>query len=717
MSIGNQYWEKMICSVVRHTVEQRKRKPIEGTLVHHHKTMKKVYRRKGRKPVHGSALLDVRTDGDEDREAIRMFMQDFGVDSTLIESTLAAWDEHMYSMKDRVLRGERLYRWSAVGGGKTVHWTFGIKSILALINALVQCMPEPVQAIRDTLVHGKPKKCDDGTVDQYVAFDYGSGVQEYTRFVVAICIPYAVRKIMAYERQKTGNVYERSLHRTTDMGQGGRRFSDADISDILSRTILATFFPLYCRTLPLTNKGKAYIVVKDCSVIGNKKVGKRTLMVKRGSGQLKKLWNTVKMFRENKITEQEYNDFLSKFKIPPKGKRYTFEQQTENGYWTIIQCNQTEQKFRVFTRSAYKAEELRSLKGFTAEANDIIPVDKNTPIEIDAKDMYGFSPDRVFFRMLKGMTRNLYRFLMRRTDYDNQLISEHADSRRLRKNREQLFSLNEVLQNDDGTLTTVQKDIINAELSLKDCPRSVHRNNRRAWLYNLIVETRTGVNPNLTKYQYNQMKDAELHCIGVQLGLIEEQAEQVTTDYDESDDIGHLSTYQVPQWIRDRANREQLTSFETAFAIQSGLNKSTPHWPSPVSVCRLPYWVWDNDMGMVYVRPYEQQVAYLKPMLASYGGEKITEQLKPVQYPKLSRPMARYIAGVRAITGLPDMENPIHHPYPVDVSSTVINGFEVPIWTTEHVTHVQCDSGNGVLVKDTALVKYVDTLTADGDGI
>lgn len=703
MTTGNEYWSKMTCPIVRYTPVQV-RKPIAGTLEQEVKSVHALYRRRPRKSLtHDSALLIAGTD----REAVQKFMEDYCVPQELIERTLAEWDVQMTT----VLRvgGGRLYRWKNLrqGDGSAytdTHWTFDTVSILALINALVKCMPEPVQAIRNSVVHGKNV--------QSVSFDYDDDVETYTRFVVAVCVPYAVRKISAYERQITGQVYERSLHRTTDMGQAGRRFSDADVSDILSRTILASFFPLYCRTLPLTDKGKAYVLVKSCTLLSCA-VGKKEYTMIGCTAKLTKLWDTVKAFRAGKMTEQEYSDFLSTYKPPAVKKRREMTKQTFSGFWITWKCDQTGQLFRVFTRSANKAEELRTLKSFSGEVDKVIPVDKNEVTEMDCDSVYGWSVDGAFFRSLKAMTRNLYRFLMRRTNHDDILITEHADSRRLRKTVEHPFSLNEVLTEHDDTLTTVQKDIIKVELSTDEVPKNVHRNNRKVWLYNLIVETRTGVNPKLTRYQYEQMRGAEFHCISVQLGLVDpDQTEQVYTDDAEANYDGQL--YSTPLWMRERSDRGQLTSFETAFAVQSGIDRRT--------VYRSP------DGPTIFPEVY-------KRIMSGSGGYEVPVQLKPVQYPQLSRTMARFVAGVRAISGLSGKQKA-----GVQVKSFTVNGFTVPVWVAETDKWMEVSTvnelstqapkngdvyGSKVVQKTTSTrhvhvkgeLMYTDVCTASGDGI
>jgi hypothetical protein len=89
--------------------------------------------------------------------------------------------------------------------------------------------------------------------------------------------------------------------------------------------------------------------------------------------------------------------------------------------------------------------------------------------------------------------------------------------------------------------------------------------------------------------------------------------------------------------------------------------------------------------------------------------------LKPVQHPKLSRTMARYMAGVRAITGLPNTEKPKH--YTVNLNTRTVNGFTVPVWSTEQETYVPCKHGSNKTVKVNSMCFYTDVCTASGDGI
>ena len=652
------YWEKNVSKLylvdgrmVRYPSVQVRRN-IEGTLEQEVRSVRKVYRRIGGQVDLEYETLDMRSD----RDAIHRFMTDYVVDPELIERTLKMWDEQVSNT--RSMGNGRTYKWRS--GLKSVQYTFELRSLLALINTLVHCMPEPVQEIRHTLVHG-----DDGEQKNKadIMFSYDDTVQAYIRFAVAIVTPYAVRKIRAEERRSTGQVYERSLYRTTDMGQGGRRFSDADISDILSRTILAAFFPLYCRSLPLTDKGKAYVLVKHCTVVSCK-IGERTYMKRRGVAALQHLDTMVRKFRKGRITEQEYNKFLSKFTLPKKGKRTSVEKCTDNGFWITLRCDQTGQVFKVFTTSASRADELRQLSSFSGEVDKVIPVDKGEVTEMLADSVYGWSTEGTFFRSLKAMTRNLYRFLMRRTEYDDQTITEHAESRAMRKHREQSFSLKEVMDEHNGILTDVQKYIIEVETSLEVVPSTVHRNNRKVWLYNCLVEARTGINPKLTRYKYEQLRSVEFHNISVQLGLIEVDDVQLDIVDEDEDSV----VYRNPLWIKERADRVQLTSFETAFAVQSGLDRRTVYRPQP-------YFVYDNEAGMMYIN------CNLNERTLTGGHVHIEPvQLTPVQYPVLSRTMARHVAGVRAISCL-DGRAAVGG---VSLSSIVVNGFKVPMWTCEH---------------------------------
>lgn len=727
MTTEQAYWEKNVSKLylvdgrmVRYAPVQVRRN-IEGTLEQEVRSVRKVYRRIGGQVDLEYETLDMRSD----RDAIHRFMTDYVVDPELIERTLKVWDELVSTMP---LNGTgRTYKWRS--GLKSVQYTFELRSLLALINTLVHCMPEPVQEIRHTLVHG-----DDGEQKNKadIMFSYDDTVQAYIRFAVAIVTPYAVRKIRGEERRMTGQVYERSLYRTTDMGQGGRRFSDADISDILSRTILAAFFPLYCRTLPLTDKGKAYVLVKSCTVVSCK-VGKRTYTGKEGVESLKHLDTMVRKFRKGKITEQEYNDFLSKFTLPKIGKRTVVRKITKNGFWITLKCDQTGQVFKVFTRSASRADELKQLSSFSGEVNKVIPVDKGEVTEMLAESVYSWSVEGTFFRSLKAMTRNLYRFLMRRTEYDDQTITEHAESRAMRKHREHPFSLKEVMDEHNGILTDVQKYIIEVETSLEVVPSTVHRNNRKVWMYNRLVEARTGINPELTRYKYEQLREIEFSNISVQLGLIE--VDDVQLDIVDEDEDSVL--YRNPLWIKERADRVRLTSFETMFAVQSGLDRRTVYRPQP-------YFVYDNEAGMMYIN------CNLNERTLTGGHGRIEPvQLTPVQYPVLSRTMARHVAGVRAISGPVDVENPTCKT--VHLDTMTVNGFTVPVWTTEQETYVQrrpelnirttmyeplpedvygprrpwghhvvVDKHSVVqpyLTKATVQVKYIDMCTADGDGI
>ena len=149
------YWEKNVSKLylvdgrmVRYPSVQVRRN-IEGTLEQEVRSVRKVYRRIGGQVDLEYETLDMRSD----RDAIHRFMTDYVVDPELIERTLKMWDEQVSNT--RSMGNGRTYKWRS--GLKSVQYTFELRSLLALINTLVHCMPEPVQEIRHTLVHG-----DDG---------------------------------------------------------------------------------------------------------------------------------------------------------------------------------------------------------------------------------------------------------------------------------------------------------------------------------------------------------------------------------------------------------------------------------------------------------------------------------------------------------------------------------------------------------------------------
>jgi hypothetical protein len=425
-------------------------------------------------------------------EAVQRFMEDHLVPPALVESTVKTFIQ-LYSESTMMDGSGILYSWNS--GLKKVQYRFTAKAVQAFITAMVDNMPEPVQKIRNEILHGTN-----------VQFEFDPGVQKYMRCADKLCTPYMIRKISQHERMITGQVYERALHRTTDSGQGGRRFSDADVSDIMGRTMILAFCPLYCRSIPITDKGHAFVAVRKASV--RRWIGTRTVNRRAGNRGMKKLWDTVKKFRANKITEQEYNEFLSKFN--PKNAKMQAWKETNTGFWIEWTCEQTGQKFRTFTRSAGRAEQLSNMTSFCGEGEKVYNTADSEPMFMEPSSVFSYRQEGRFFRTLKHITRNLYRYLFRRTEHDDMLVTEHKSSLMARKsNRIHEFSMNELME-ESSLLTPEQLDIVATELTLpENLPITQNDRERRVEMFRQLVAERTGSVPDITRHEYAKLRERE----------------------------------------------------------------------------------------------------------------------------------------------------------------------------------------------------------------
>lgn len=452
---------------------------------------KQLYKRLKKKTVHPYMMTDT-----DVFTAVRRFMVDHMVPDELTKSTVDTF-ERLYNESEVAETAGLVYSWNS--NCKKVQYRFNARAIQAFITALVENMPEPVQKIRNELVHGTN-----------VQFEFDAGVQKYMRAAVKFCTPYMERKIAAHERMITGRVFERQLYRTTDMGQAGRLFSDADVSDIMSRTMIMVFCPLYCRSIPITDKNNAFVAVRTATV--KRWIGTRTVNVYEGNGGMKRLMHNVKKFREGKISEQEYNEFLSAFK--PKAAKLYMKKVKKNGFWIEWTCQQTGQKFRTFTRSANRAERLASMTSFCGESEKTYIAGDTEPAFMEPQSIFSYREEGRFFRTLKHITRNLFRYLFRRTEHDDMLITEHKNSLLGRRShRLHDFSLAEVMAKS-SLLNPVQLDIVATELTLPDeLPVTADRRNRRVQMFRNLVAERTGQEPEVTRHEYSELRAATFEAI------------------------------------------------------------------------------------------------------------------------------------------------------------------------------------------------------------
>lgn len=461
----------------------------------------------------------VRLDWSE--QTFREMMLDKGIPPEIIEKCVQRY------IADRLISGEHtpgktVYTWTSE---KLVNKICAVPnlSVSLIIVILTDIMPQPVQKITQQVVHGSSRNFGE---DVYT--DEMSTILAFTLFWVT---PYAVRKIRNFENLISGTVYGRSLYRTTDSGQHGRRFSESDISDIINRTVLMTFLPLVCRTVPITDKGKGYVIVNSCTV--KVSTGEHTFLVEDrmglATGQADSLNRRYKKYRctteqyaaaspeqqKRMITDEMYSEKMASFKLPKQKKQRPIQKVTTNGWWIEYTCTLTGQKFKVFTQSLSRSERLSSYTGFTAELDEEMMYDGTVgafgqgdvqATTLTAKSVRPYIPTAVFARTLKFVMYSLFEYLFRRSVGINELLGVHRTTKMAIKNFDMPFSLYELLESGKP-LNSVQKDVVTVELTLPEHLPTGKPGVRRVLMYRELVFQRTGYENWTTVQQYRDLKE------------------------------------------------------------------------------------------------------------------------------------------------------------------------------------------------------------------
>lgn len=491
-----------------------------------------VYRGTGVKRDRDRVKVEKRSRLEWSEQTHREMMLDKGIPPEMVDKLTAAYKAvRENTVQDKRFNGKTLYKWT---GKNLVDKVCSVPnaSVRMFIGVLSTLMPQPtVQAIRQQFVH------DDGDRDQL----YTEEMSSVLAFAIWWTHPYAERKIMAFENERTGRVYGRTLHRSTDMGQQGRLFSDADISDVVNRTILLAFCPVLCRAVPVSDKGSGYVILSKCTA--RMEMGEHLMLREQNKstlcGREETLKRRFKKYRcteeqwlaatpkeqKHMITEQMYNDMMSE--IPSiyymemrnsRKQKYTERKDIRKGWWIVYTCSETGQEFRVFTRSLTRAERLCSYTGITAEMDESIAerpkaglfgVGEQEPTLLLSNSVTRFSSEGVYFKTLKFMMYNIYEYLFRRAVEFNEMFSEHNTTRKAKRNYETEFSLYTFwMQAQNGRkFTAEQLDVMDVELTLPEhLPTTVDRRWRRVQAYRELFFKRTGHESTISYRQYKDLK-------------------------------------------------------------------------------------------------------------------------------------------------------------------------------------------------------------------
>ena len=487
-----------------------------------------MYKGTGIKRDRERAKVDNRSRLDWSEETFTVMLLDKGIPAKMVDQLVQAYTV----LRDSIPRtpGKTLYKWT---GNDLVDKCCSVPNaaVRIVIGVLTTNMPQPtVQEIRNHMVH-------DGNTEQL----YTDEMSSVLAFAIWWTKPYAERKIMSFENERTGRVYGRTLHRTTDMGQQGRLFSDADISDIVNRSILISFCPIICRVIPVSDKGTGYLVLGKCTA--KKEIGEHVMSRAGNKGTLcgsqdalkrrfKKYrctpeqWAAASLKNQKQwITEQMYNDLMSElpsiYAIESRQKRnqvYSEHMVTRQGWWIVYTCTETGQKFRVFTQSASRADRLSSFTGIVAELDGsiadapkagIFGVGEQPPTILRADSVQQYNSEGVYFKTLKFMMYNIFEYLFRRAVEFNEMFSEHNTTRKAVRNYETEFSLYGFWKQakNGRAFTHEQLDIMDVELTLPENLPQAKAGYRRVQLYRDNFWRRTGHESTITRWNYEKLKE------------------------------------------------------------------------------------------------------------------------------------------------------------------------------------------------------------------
>jgi hypothetical protein len=487
-----------------------------------------VYKGTGIKRDRERVLVEKRSRLEWSEQTHREMMLDKDIPPEMVDKLTAAYGAVRTSIEHT--SGKTLYKWT--GGLVDKVCAVPNASVRAFISVLTENMPQPtVQAIRDQVVHG-----------QGVEPLYTQEMSSVLAFTIWWTTPYTERKIRAFENERVGMVSGRTLHRTTDIGQQGRLFSESDISDLVNRTILMAFCPVICRAVPVTDKGTGFLVLNKCTA--KMEVGECQMMATRNKSTLCGREETLKRrFKKYRCTEEQwlaantterrklitvqmYNQAMaelpSMFSIENRERRQKHSEgmRTRKGWWVVYTCSETGQKFRVFTQSLSRAERLCSYTGITAALQGSV-LDENTAglfgtgqeqaVVLESTSVTRYTPHGVYFKTLKFMIYTIYEYLFRRSiDIDSSgCLNDHRTTKMARKNYAVDFSLHELWEQMEygRKFTNEQADIIDVELTLPENLPQAKSGYRRTAMYRDLVYKRTGHECTISRWDYEKLKE------------------------------------------------------------------------------------------------------------------------------------------------------------------------------------------------------------------
>lgn len=587
-------------------------------------------------------------------------------------------------------------------------------AVRLLSTALAKCKPVPLNSVRNEFGHGR----------RTYSGAYVQCHQDYITFVQVLVTPLIELRIRNEEFRIRGRMV-REYAGSRQVGHTGRErlFSDSDITDIVDKTMLMVYTPMLVRTVPLRGVGYGIGVMERC---------------------------TVSM----EAAERTYRRYDIKLDL--------YRNDTEQGYICTFTDQMTGESVQAFTQSYSQAEYFCTMKGCTGTIGDVeafmsdddAPVNGNPALyehvdsgEFNPDSIIPFRAERVFNSVLIGMIRTQFRSLYRRTDNEDKMISEHKKKRDMRRSsvneiplyallsakvagvdgRTSVYELIDKLV-QEGHLSTHEAAVCEVELMPTDELKVLYGPtgadlDSRLWKYEAFMDACSrlikptaadlfngkGVDIPSPK-RYRKLRQSFLHKIAQAYSGAEKPKGIKRTPVPLVRNVR-----QLPLWKRERKLDKRSPDQVIADSLNCGVNRTVPQYnlnrPTPRTES---YFVYDNELGMMYVRSDEALALHQK---MSWGYRSTPEYISSAPIPAapvnpFMIPSPRCIdvhhllrqAGiVQALTGKPDTNV---HPFRDEIELTVqVNELDtvqvyIPVWKARIETDVRTSSYNLVVTQE-----------------
>lgn len=598
-------------------------------------------------------------------------------------------------------------------------------AVRLLSTALAKCKPVPLSAVRNEFGHGR----------RTYSGAYVQCHQDYITFVQVLVTPLIELRIRGEEFRIRGRMV-REYAGSRQVGHTGRErlFSDSDITDIVDKTMLMVYTPLLVRTVPLRGVGYGIGVMERCTVT---------------------MQDAARTYRRYDVQRDLYRN------------------DTEQGYICTFTDQMTGESVQAFTQSYSQAEYFCTMKGCTGTIGDVeafmsdddSPVNGN-PALYEHTDSGEFNPDsiipfraeRVFNSVLIGMIRTQFRSLHRRTDREDKMISEHKKKRDMRRSnstdvplyallsakvagvdgRTSVYELIDKLV-QDGQLSTHEAAVCEVELMPTDELKVLYgptgaNLDSRFWKYEAFMDACSRLIKPTAADLFNG-KDVDIPSPRRYYRLRQSFLHKIAQAYSGAEKPKGVKRTPVPLvrnvrllplWKRERKLDKRSPDQVIADSLNCGVSRAVPQYnlnrPTPRTES---YFVYDNELGMMYVRPYEALALHQK---MSWGYRSTPEYISNAEIPAAPvnpfitpteqcidvQHVARRAGVVRAFTGrllttVGDenyrREDHTVHPFRDEIELTVqVNEIDtvqvyIPVWKTEVETDVKVSSHNHVVTQ------------------